>query len=123
MSRDEKYADLAAAEKIARGTARRVFTRSKNALTTLIHRRTKASELLVAWNVLVECFSDLEKANTSYLVVAEIDIDENQKEAAYLDQPHQDLSDALFTYGEFMERKEESKKVSEAPERRLESNS
>ena len=58
---------------------------------------------MVARNTLVECFSDLEKANTNYLVAAVIDIKENQEEAVYLYHPHQDLTDALFTYGEFME--------------------
>ena len=44
---------------------------------------------MAARNVLVECYHDLEKANTEYLIAADIDIDENQDEAGYLDQPHQ----------------------------------
>ena len=105
---------MAVAEKIAQGTARRAFTRNKNGLMSLIQRRVKDSELLAAGNTLVECYSSLEKANTDYLVAASIDIEENQEEAHYLNQPHQDLTDALFTYGKFIERGEESKKVSEA---------
>ena len=77
---------------------------------------------MAARKALVECYSDLEKANTNYIVAAEIDIEENQEDASYLYQPHQDLIDALFTYGEFMEREEEPKKVSEAQERQLKLN-
>ena len=69
---------------------------------------------MAARNTLVECYSSLEKANTDYLVAALSDIQKNEEEANCLDEPHQDLTDALFTYGKFMEREEVLKKASEA---------
>ena len=89
MSQDRKTALIALAEKIAWGSARRAFTRSKNPL--MIQRRVRDSELLVARNALVKSYSDVEKANTNHQVASEIDIEENQEEKIHLDQPHQDL--------------------------------
>ena len=62
---------------------------------------------MAARNTLVECYSSLEKANTDYLVAALSDIQKYEKEANYLNKPHHDLMDALFTYDKFMEREED----------------
>ena len=70
------------------------FTRLKVTLTSLIIRGAEDSQLLAAQNHMVECYANLEKANTKYLTAALINIGENQEEADYLNQPHQEMTDA-----------------------------
>ena len=52
----EPEVDMAVAEKVARGVAKGAFTRSKNALTSLITREAEDSEILAARNHMVECY-------------------------------------------------------------------
>ena len=56
----------APAEKVARGVAKGAFTRAKNALTGLIQREGEDSEILAARNYVVECYNNLEEANTNF---------------------------------------------------------
>ena len=113
---------MAVAEKIVRSAAKRTLLRCRSALTNLIPRRAENSVLLEVMEALVECFADLEKAHNKYLAATEIDValDENVEEADYLDQPQQEVTDALFNLGEFMKREEESKRTKEDQVKRLE---
>ena len=91
MSRDKKT-DMAVLEKIAQGTAKGAFTRGRNALMSQIQKGAEDSVTLAIRNSFVKCYSKLEEAHTNDIMAAQIDIEESQKGANYLDQPHQELT-------------------------------
>lgn len=93
-------------EKYTRGVAKGVFTRARKGLMSLIQKGADDSVTLAARNPLVQCYFKLEEAHINNIMAAQIDIEESQEDTNYLDQPHQELTDALFMYGEFLERKE-----------------
>ena len=70
----------AIAEKTANGVAKETSIRLRNTLTSQIQKGAEDSDILLARNYLVKCFSNLEEANTKYLLAALIDIEENQEE-------------------------------------------
>ena len=53
-------------------------------------------------NLMDKQFSKLEEANLKYLEAAQVDFDENQEEANYLNQPNQDWNDAHKMHGDFL---------------------
>ena len=53
-------------------------------------------------NQMEEQFSKLEEACLKYLEAGQVDINENQEEANYLNEPNQDWKDACKIYGDFL---------------------
>ena len=53
----------------------------------------------------------MEEAHLKYLEAAQVDLDDNQEEANYLNQPSQDWEDAHKTYGDFLKEKSNMEKV------------
>ena len=53
----------------------------------------------------------MEKAHLKYQEAAQVDLDNNQEEANYLNQPSQDCEDAHKTYGDFLKEKSNMEKV------------
>ena len=53
-------------------------------------------------NQMDDQFARLEEAHLKYLEAAQIDLNNNQMEAIYLDEPSQDWEEACRMYGEYV---------------------
>ena len=60
-------------------------------------------------NLMDKQFSKLEEAHLNYLEAAQVDFDENQDEANYLNHPNQDWNDARKMYGDFLKERKQLK--------------
>ena len=85
--------------------AKGAFTRARNILLSHIQSGVEDSTLLASKNRMDHQFAKLEEAHLKYLEAAQVDIDNNQEEANYLNQPSQDWKDAHKKYGDLLKEK------------------
>ena len=93
---------MALKEMNARGMAKGAFTRARNTLFNHIYNGVEDSTTLASKSQMEEQFSKLEEACLKYLEARQVDINENQDEANYLNEPNQDWKDACKIYGDFL---------------------
>ena len=100
---------MAINEKNARGMAKGAFTRVRNILLNHIQSGVENNTVLASKNQMDDQFSKLEEAHLNYLEAAQVDFDENQDEANYLNHPNQDWNDARKMYGDFLKERKQLK--------------
>ena len=83
---DKKTCEMAINEKNAREMAKGAFTRARNILLSHIQSGVEDNTVLALKNQMDDQFSKLEEAHLKYLEAAQVDLDDNQEEANYLNQ-------------------------------------
>ena len=67
--------------------AKGAFTRGRNILLSHIRSEVEDNPVLASKNGMDDRFLKLEEAHLKYLEAAQVDLDDNQEEANYLNQP------------------------------------
>ena len=91
--------------------AKGASTRARNILLIHIQSGVEDNTVLASKNTMDDWFSKLEEAHLKYLEAAQVNIDDNQKEANYLNQPGREWEDAHKMYGDFLKERSDMEKI------------
>ena len=89
--------------------AKGAFTRARNTLFNHINNGVEESTTLASKSQMEEQFSKLDEACLKYLGAGQVDNNENQEKANYLNQPNQYWKDAHKIYGDFLKERKQLK--------------